>query len=170
MNTEVDTLLDQLSTQLEQARALPMSASCVVNREELLALVDDVRGLLPSALARADRVLRDRETLLEQGREQAQRIVVEAEQEQDRLVEATAVFNRAQAEADRLLQQARDDAEAMRLQTEDYVEAKLANFEVVLTKTLATVQRGRSRLSGRTDLEDLRSHDPVRESDGGDVR
>lgn len=170
MNTDIDTILDQLSTQLEQARALPMSASCVVNREELLALIDDARGLMPSALARADRVLRDRESLLEQGRDQAERIVAEAEQEQARLVEASAVFTRAQAEADRLLQLARDDAEAMRVQTEDYVEAKLANFEVVLTKTLATVQRGRSRLSGRTDLDDLRSHDPVMESDGGDVR
>ena len=70
------------------------------------------------------------------------------------------LFTRAQDEADRLLASARDDAEAMRLQTEDYVDAKLANFEVVLAKTLATVERGRSRLSGGTDLDALRSEDP----------
>jgi hypothetical protein len=44
---------------------------------------------------------------------------------------------------------ARTQAEAMRLQTEDYVDAKLANFEVVLHKTLSAVERGREKLRGR---------------------
>ena len=162
--TDLENALDHLSDVVEHARALPMSASCVVNRDEVLALVDDARASLPSALARAERVLRERETLLAKATEQADLVVAQAHQEQARLVEASAVFTRAQDEADRLLATARADAEAMRLQTEDYVDAKLANFEVVLAKTLATVERGRSRLSGRTDLEALRSDDP----DGAD--
>ena len=159
MSSDLETALDHLSDVVEQARALPMSASCVVNRDDVLALVDDARASIPSALARAERVLRERETLLAKAAEQADEVVAQAHQEQARLVEATAVFTRAQDEADRLLASARADAEAMRLQTEDYVDAKLANFEVVLAKTLATVERGRSRLSGRTDLEALRSED-----------
>jgi hypothetical protein len=68
--------------------------------------------------------------------------VQQGREEQARLVEATAVHTRAVAEADRMLDQAHAEAEAMRLQTEDYVDAKLANFENVLSTTLATVQRG----------------------------
>lgn len=158
--SDLEDVLDHLSEVVEQARALPMSASCVVNRDEVLTLLDDARACLPSALARAERVLRERETLISRAQAQAEDVVAQAHEEQARLVEATAVFTRAQAEADRLLATARDDAEAMRAQTEDYVDAKLANFEVVLAKTLATVERGRSRLSGRTDLEALRSEDP----------
>lgn len=160
MSSDLEGVLDHLSTVVEQARALPMSSSCVLNRDEVLALVDDARACLPSALARAERVLREREALLAKAGQQADEVVAQARLEQSRLVEATAVFTRAQDEADRLLAAARADAEAMRLQTEDYVDAKLANFEVVLAKTLATVERGRSRLSGRTDLEALRSEDP----------
>jgi hypothetical protein len=94
-------------------------------------------------------VLADRDRLLEQARDEAERLVQAGREEQGRLVEATAVYTRAQAEADRMLDQAHAEAEAMRLQTEDYVDAKLANFENVLSTTLATVQRGRERLSGR---------------------
>jgi hypothetical protein len=47
----------------------------------------------------------------------------------------------------------------MRLEVEDYVDAKLANFEIVLTKTLSAVERGRQKLSGRHELEALRDND-----------
>lgn len=157
MSADVEGVLDHVAQLLEEARALPMSASVVVNRTELLELLDEARRLLPGELASARRLLAERESLVEQGHAQAERLVEQGRQEQARLVEATAVFTRAQAEADRLLEEARASAEAMRVQTEDYVDAKLANFEIVLTRTLATVQRGRERLSGRTDLDDLGS-------------
>ena len=158
--SDVEDALDHLSDVVEQARAVPMSSSCVVNRDEVLRLVDDARASLASALARAERLLREREQILGKATAQAEDVVAQAHVEQARLVEASAVFSRAQAEADRLLAQTRADVEAMRLQTEDYVDAKLANFEVVLAKTLATVERGRSRLSTRSDLEVLRDDEP----------
>ncbi len=158
---DVDAALDQLTDILEQARALPMSASCVVHRGELLALVDDARALLPTALAQAEQVLLERQALLQDARAEAERIVADATREQDAMVAATSVFTRAQAEADRMLADAHHDAEAMRLQTEDYVDAKLANFEIVLSKTLATVERGRARLTGRTELDELQGPEPV---------
>ena len=154
-SADLEEVLDHLSALVEDARALPMSASCVVHRGEVLDLVDEARRVLPLELADARKVLAERDRLLEQARVQAERLVAQGREEQSSLVEATAVYTRAQAEADRMLEQATDSSEAMRLQTEDYVDAKLANFEVVLSTTLATVQRGRERLSGRSDLDGL---------------
>ena len=71
------------------------------------------------------------------------------------MLEATEVHKEATAEAERLLAEARSSADAMRLEVEDYVDAKLANFEIVLTKTLSAVERGRQKLSGRHELERL---------------
>jgi cell division septum initiation protein DivIVA len=152
---DLEEVLDHLTALVEDARALPMSSSCVVHRGEVLDLVDEARRVLPVQLDEARRVLADRDRLLEQ----AQRLVQAGREEQGRLVEATAVYTRAQAEADRMLDQAHAEAEAMRLQTEDYVDAKLANFENVLSSTLATVQRGRERLSGRPVDQQLRGVD-----------
>lgn len=133
-----------------------MSASVVVHRDEVLALVEQVRALLPTALAAADGLLDERESLLAQGRAEAARLREEALAERARLVEASSVHRQAGAEAERLLGAARAEAEVMRAEVEDYVDAKLANFEVVLTKTLTAVERGRARLSGRSEHDDLR--------------
>ena len=156
---DLEEVLDHLTALVEDARALPMSSSCVVHRGEVLDLVDEARRVLPVQLDEARRVLADRDRILEQARAEAERLVQAGHEEQGRLVEATAVYTRAQAEADRRLDQAHAEAEAMRLQTEDYVDAKLANFENVLSSTLATVQRGRERLSGRPADEQLRGVD-----------
>lgn len=148
MTDDVEHVLDQLVELVETARAMPMSASCVVNRSEVLGLLDDARALLPDDLAEAQRVLAERAAVVAEGRAEAERVVSRAHVEADRLLEASAVWQRAQAEADRLLEQAHDSADRMRRETEEYVDAKLAGFEVLLAQTLTAVERGRSRLAG----------------------
>ncbi len=133
-----------------------MSASAVVHRDELVALVDAVRSSVDAALVESQAVLGDRDGVLEQGRQEAARLREQALAERAELVEATSVHREASAEAERLVAAAHAQAEAMRAQTEDYVDGKLANFEVVLSKTLAAVQKGRARLSGESEHDQLR--------------
>jgi F0F1-type ATP synthase membrane subunit b/b' len=133
-----------------------MSASAVVHRGEVLELLAQLRGLLPTALTGARTLLGEREQVLEQGRREAEQLREQARAEQTRLVEQSSVHRQASAEAERLLAQAREQAGAMRAEVEDYVDGKLANMEVVLTKTLAAVQHGRARLSGHSELDELR--------------
>ena len=148
MTDDAEHVLDQLVELVETARAMPMSASCVVNRGEVLGLLDDARALLPDDLAKAQQLLAERGAVAAEGRAEAERVVSRAHVEAGRLLEATAVWQRAQAEADRLLEQAHDQADTMRRETEEYVDAKLAGFEVLLAQTLTAVERGRSRLAG----------------------
>jgi cell division septum initiation protein DivIVA len=152
---EVHSKLAEITQLVDGARAMPMSASCVVNRADLLALLGDLEALLPATLSQAQEVLGDRESVVEEGRREAEKIVAAARAERRRLVEATEVHEEATSEAERLLAEARQSAEAMRVEVEDYVDAKLANFEIVLTKTLSAVERGRQKLSGRHELEML---------------
>jgi cell division septum initiation protein DivIVA len=133
-----------------------MSASAVVHRGEVLDLVERVRGSVREALAASQSLLGDRAGVLEEGRQEVERLREEALAERTRLVEATSVHREASAEAERLLAHARAQAEAMRAEVEDYVDGKLANFEVVLSKTLAAVEKGRARLMGHTEHDELR--------------
>jgi cell division septum initiation protein DivIVA len=149
----VHAKLAEITALVEGARAMPMSASCVVNRSDVLGLLQDLEGLLPDTLSRAQEVLGDKQGVVEEGRREAEAIIAGAQAERRRLVEATEVHTEASAEAQRLLAEARGAADAMRIEVEDYVDAKLANFEIVLTKTLAAVERGRQKLSGRHELE-----------------
>ena len=152
---EVHAKLAELTALVEGARAMPMSASCVVNRADVLALLADLEGLLPETITKAQEVLGDKQGVVEEGHREAERIIAAAKAERRRLIEATDVHSEASAEAARLLDEARASAEAMRVEVEDYVDAKLANFEIVLSKTLSAVERGRQKLSGRHELEQL---------------
>ncbi|MCT9079757.1 ATP synthase F0 subunit B [Streptomyces fulvoviolaceus] len=167
---DVQKKLDEIVTSVSGARSMPMSASCVVNRAELLALLEEVRAALPGSLAQAQELIGDREQMVEQARQEAERIIGQAHAERGSLISDTEIARRSQAEAERILTEARKEAEDVRAEADDYVDSKLANFEVVLTKTLGSVGRGREKLLGtgpgvdeqgyEDDDAPERSHDP----------
>lgn len=167
---DVQKKIDQIVETVGSAKSMPMSASCVVNRADLLALLEEVRQALPGSLAQAQELIGGREQLVEQARQEAGRIIEGAHAERGSLISDTEVARRSQAEADRILAEARQEATEVRQEADDYVDSKLANFEVVLTKTLGSVGRGREKLLGTGpgvdeqgyEDEDApeRSHDP----------
>ncbi|WDV54813.1 cell division initiation protein [Streptomyces coeruleorubidus] len=167
---DVQKKLDEIVAAVSGARSMPMSASCVVNRAELLSMLEELRAALPGSLAQAQELIGDREQMVEQARQEAERIIQSAHAERGSLISDTEVARRSQAEADRILTEARREAEEIRAEADDYVDSKLANFEVVLTKTLGSVGRGREKLLGTgpgTDEQGYededapeRSHDP----------
>ncbi|MEV5882912.1 ATP synthase F0 subunit B [Streptomyces sp. NPDC052020] len=145
---DVQKKLDEIVAVVSGARSMPMSASCVVNRAELLSLLEEVRAALPDSLARAQELIGDREQMVARARQEAERIIESAHAERGSLISGTEVARRSQAEADRILAEARQEAEEIRAEADEYVDSKLANFEVVLTKTLGSVGRGREKLLG----------------------
>ncbi|MEU9013251.1 ATP synthase F0 subunit B [Streptomyces sp. NPDC048479] len=146
---DVQKKLDEIVEAVGNARSMPMSASCVVNRADLLAMLEEVRQALPGSLAQAQELIGGREQLVEQARQEAERIIETAHAERGSLISDTQVARQSQDEADRILAEARHDAEEIRAEADDYVDSKLANFEVVLTKTIGSVDRGREKLLGR---------------------
>ncbi len=159
---DVHDRLDEISTLVEEAKSMPFSASAVVNRAQILDLLDEVRALLPESLRTADLVLDDREALVEEGRLEAERLVEDARAEQARLVSEHEIYRIALAEGDALRADSAEDAARMRREVDDYVDAKLAHFEVVLTNTLRTVERGRERIRSRVPEDDYADEgDPV---------
>ncbi|MFI6688884.1 cell division initiation protein [Streptomyces sp. NPDC050485] len=155
---DVQKKLDEIVEVVGSARSMPMSASCVVNRAELLAMLEEVRQALPGSLAQAQELIGGREQMVEQARQEAERIIESAHAQRGTLISDTAVARQSQDEADRILGEARRDAEEIRAEADDYVDSKLANFEVVLTKTIGSVDRGREKLLGRGPGLDEQGH------------
>lgn len=146
---DVQKKLDEIVEAVGNARAMPMSASCVVNRAELLAMLEEVREALPGSLAHAQQLIGGQEQFAEQARQEAERIIQSAHAQRSSLIAETEIARQSQSEADRILSEARREAEEVRAEADDYVDSKLANFEVVLTKTIGSVDRGREKLLGR---------------------
>lgn len=140
--------LNQATEMVEQARAVPMSASCIVHRGDLLALLDEIRIGFPDALVQAESVLGRRDQVVEEGRLAAENLLNAARQEAAELISQERVVVLAREEAERILADATAESERVRDEAEKYIDARLATLEVILNKTMDAVSRGRARLAG----------------------
>ncbi len=148
---DLETLLLQIREVLDTARTMPMSASVLVNREETLEIVDDALRSLPEELRHARWLLKEREEYLAQARRDAEDIVEAARVQAERMVERTEVAREARRVAQQVVSHAEADSRRLRHEAEDYIDQKLAAFEVVLERTMQTVQRGREQLQAVVD-------------------
>jgi hypothetical protein len=149
----LEDLIFDMRDLIETARMMPMSASVLVNRDEALSIVEDTLQTLPEELRRARWLLKERDEFLEQAKRDADAIVDAARLQAERMVERTEIAREARRTAEQVVLDAEADARRLRHEAEDYVDARLARFEEALSRTLATVRRGRDRL--QVDLEAL---------------
>ena len=127
--------LNTAITLVEEARGVPLSASCVVHRSEMLEILDD--------------------SLMEEGRSSSEQMIASAREEVARMIEQTAIVQAARDEAQRILDDARAQAADERAEVESYIDGRLATLEVILNKTMDAVARGRDRLDGGNDKDVL---------------
>lgn len=154
--------LEQLDELIREAKSMPLSSSVLVNREEAIEMIAEMKESLPEEIKRARWIVRDREELLAKAREEGERTVEQAHEEQLRMARKEEIVAQATEEADRVVSEAEERARVMRTEAEDYVDAKLAQFEISIRKileasqvstkslnrTLDQVEVGRERLRG----------------------
>lgn len=154
--------LQQMEEMVRDAKSMPLSSSALLNRDEVLELLQEMQESLPEEIKQARWVVKDREELLAKARHDAEAIVEAAREEQLRLAMHEQVVQRAAEEAERILREADEEGRRLKDEAEDYVDAKLAQFEIVLrrlqeeahsstralARTLDQVELGREKLRG----------------------
>jgi F0F1-type ATP synthase membrane subunit b/b' len=161
---DLETILLQFREMVDTARTMPMSASVLVNREEALELLDDALRTMPEELRHARWLLKEREEYLAQARRDAEDIVEAARVQAERMVERTEVACEARRVAQQVVAHAEADSRRLRHEAEDYIDQKLASFEVVLDRTMQAVQKGREQLQAVVEPLAAEAH-----PDGGGV-
>lgn len=150
--------IEKLTTAIsmvEEARGVPLSASCVLHRGEILEVLDGARAALPNDLEIAKKILASRDSLVEEGRLSAEALIASAREEVSRMIEQTAIVSAAREEAQHILDDAHSEADSEREEVEKYIDSRLATLEVILNKTTDAVARGRERLAGAGDKDVL---------------
>src|SRR5437879_5421520 len=141
----LEDLVRQIEDAIKSARTMPLSSSALVDRKEVLDLIELLKRSIPEEIARARAVIRDRDEVVERARTQAERVLERAQTEREQQLSKTEIVQAASREADRMVAEAEAVSRRIKAEAESYVEGKLATFEVVLQKTLAAVERGRAR-------------------------
>ena len=143
---DVETLLHRVVDLVGNARPMPLSASVMINRDEVLELLEEALGRLPDELRSARWLLKERDDFLAKMHREGDDILDQARARAERMVQRTEVVRTAQHTARTIVDEAEAEARRLRHEAEDFCDQKLAQFEIVLDRTIKTVQAGRSRL------------------------
>jgi uncharacterized protein (DUF1778 family) len=146
--SDVEHMLRRLHDIVSSARPMPLSTSVMVNRDEVLDLLDETVERLPEELRAARWLLKERDEYLAKVRREGDEILDQARARAERMVQRTEVVKASEARARKIVDLA--DAEARRLKNEceDFCDQKLASFEIVLERTQKMVGAGRAKLQG----------------------
>ena len=150
---------------LESSGTVPFSSSPRVNRDDLLTLIDEALEHLPEELKQARWLLKERNEFLAKAQREADQIIEAARVQAERMVERDEVVRAARRHADALVEDAESRSRALQHEAEDYVDQRLAAFEVVLDRTMQTVRRGREQLEVHEGSPALADADPDAEDD-----
>jgi cell division septum initiation protein DivIVA len=145
--------LAQLRELVANARSMPMSASCLVNRHDVLAAIDDVIDNLPDEIAEAQDVIESSRDAVAAGEAEAERITGEAKERAAELATDTEVLKVAEEKAAAIIATAEADAAALRREADAFVDSRMASFESVLARTSSQVRTARARLAERSKLD-----------------
>lgn len=139
-------LLRATRERVAAGRPLPMSGSVMVHKKEMLDELDRLATALPVAFDEARQVLDERDAIIDEGRAEASRLVARAEVERTQRVHGHDLHKDASDAAESLVGEAHGAAERARGDVDEYVDRRLAQLEVTLTRTLAQVAAGRRHL------------------------
>ena len=143
---DTETLLRRVIEVVSNARPMPLSTTVRVEKDEVVELLEDALGRLPDELRQARWMLKERDEFLAKVQREGDEILEAARVRAERMVQRTEIVRAAQYMARKTVEEARDDARRLRHEAEDYCDQKLAAFEIVLERTLKTVQAGREKL------------------------
>ncbi len=142
-----DVLL-QIREIIDAARPVPLSASSMISKEEVLELVDEAIARLPEELRAARWLLKEREEYLARVRHEGDELLEQARARAERMVQRTEVVKAAEQRAYQIVDNAEVEARRLRHEVEDFCDQKLASFEIVLERTMKLVASGRAKLQG----------------------
>jgi vacuolar-type H+-ATPase subunit H len=143
---DAEALIRSALDLVQTAKAMPLSASVLVSREELAELLQDALDCMPDELRQARWLLKERDEFLAEKSREADALLEEVRVQAERMVQRTEIVRQANHVAQRILDDANEESRRLRHEAEDYADQKLASFEIVLDRTMKTVQAGREKL------------------------
>lgn len=139
-------LIDRLEEVLNESRQLPFTHNIIVDEERVFEIIDQMRALIPEEVKKAQQLLAQKDRILAQAQEEANRTLAIAKEKRDQMVDREAIVQAAHARAEQILAEARIEQENTRREADAYVLETLRRLEMELERSLTQVRNGISYL------------------------
>ncbi len=139
---DIEHLIDRLEELFSDSLALPFTNSVIVNEDQMLNLIDQMRITIPEEIKKAQATLNERDRILAKAQEQANNIIAQARAEAEKLIDKDEITRMAKVRAEQIITQAQNEMEAQRLEADEYAMQTLAYLEGELQRLLKQAQDG----------------------------
>ena len=135
-------LIDRLEELFNAAKAVSFTHNVIVDEDRMLELIDQMRIAIPEEVKKAQQVMAQRDRVMAQAQEEANRTLQLARDKADQLAQKDMVVQEAQRRADQIVSQARAEAEATRADADNYVVDTLMQLQDQIAKLSGQVSNG----------------------------
>ena len=135
-------LVDRLEELFNESRPIWFTHSVVMDEDRLLDLIDQMRVSIPEEIKKSQQLLVQKDRIMAQAQEEANRTIALAREKADKMVEKDPITQAAQTQADQIVAQARQECDQIKRDADDYVLQSLQAMQVELDKTLNQVKNG----------------------------
>jgi cell division septum initiation protein DivIVA len=143
-----EAILRRVVDIIATARTIPLSASPMINRDEIIELLEEALHRFPDDLRQARWMLKERDEFFAKTQREADDILEAARAQSERMVQRTEVVRASEQRARQVVDSAESEARRMKHEIEDFCDQRLASFQIVLEKVHKTVMAGREKLNG----------------------
>ena len=143
---EIFTLLETLEDILEKSRNMPFSSKCIVDKEEVLDIIKEIRLKLPDELKQAKWVKEDRQKILVQAQNVADDIIKEAENRIISMIDEHEITRKAYEKKVEIIETANEMSREISKGTKEYADNVLSGIEVALEDALKVIRNNRKEL------------------------
>ena len=135
-------LIDRLEEILNESRPFPFTRNVFVDEDRVLDIIDQMRVAIPEEVKKSQQLLAQRDRIMAQAQEEANRTLSLAREKGEQLVERDAIVQAAQARAEQIVSQARNEVESTKGEADQYALDALTRLEVELDRILTQVRNG----------------------------
>jgi vacuolar-type H+-ATPase subunit H len=135
-------LVDRLEELFNESRSVPFTHSVMVDEERILDIIDQMRVSIPEEIKKAQQLLAQRDRILAQAKEEADRTIAIAQEKSRQMVERDSIVEAARGRANEIIDSVRADNERTYREADEYVLQSLSALEAELERILAQVQKG----------------------------
>ena len=146
---DIQHLVDQLEKLYNGSRQMPLTNNIMVDQDRLLDLIDQMRVSIPAEVTKAQKILVDRDKILAQAKEEAERTLMLAREERDKMVIRENVAVAAQNKAQQIIEQSKQEGDMIRSDADEYVVESLGELEAQLERILTQVRNGMNVLRAK---------------------
>jgi len=135
-------LIDRLEEILNESRPFPFTHNVFVDEDRVLDIIDQMRVAIPDEVKKAQQLLAQRDRLMAQAQEEANRTLSLAREKSEQLVDRDAIVQAAQTRADQIVAQARADVDNTKGEADQYALDTLTRLEIEMDRVLTQVRNG----------------------------